>query len=118
MTSQIGYLKLLISRSILSGTLDFEIKRVTCIVFVLAISKISRLYLAAVAEQAGSSLTWSEIYDDRFSHLLADTFTLEVQIKRKLGFLVFSSFEKSNCEKFARSSLLQVKNSSNTFATS
>ena len=31
MTSQIGYLKLLISRSILSGTLDFEIERVTCI---------------------------------------------------------------------------------------
>ena len=30
MTSQIGYLKLLITRSILSGPLDFEIKRVTC----------------------------------------------------------------------------------------
>ena len=28
MTSQVGYLKLLISRSILSGALDFEIKRV------------------------------------------------------------------------------------------
>ena len=31
MTSQIGYLKLLITRSILSGPLDFEIKRVACI---------------------------------------------------------------------------------------
>ena len=31
MTSQISYLKLLITRSILSGPLDFEIKRVTCI---------------------------------------------------------------------------------------
>ena len=31
MTSQIGYLKLLITRSILSGPLDFEVKRVTCI---------------------------------------------------------------------------------------
>ena len=30
MTSQIGYLKLLITRSILSGPLDFEIKRVAC----------------------------------------------------------------------------------------
>ena len=30
-TSQVGYLKLLISRSILSGPLDFEIKRVACI---------------------------------------------------------------------------------------
>ena len=29
MTSQIGYLKLLITRSILSGPLDFEIKRKT-----------------------------------------------------------------------------------------
>ena len=33
MTSQIGYLKLLITRSILSGPLDFEIKRVACICF-------------------------------------------------------------------------------------
>ena len=32
MTSQIGYLKLLITRSILSGPLNFEIKRVACIV--------------------------------------------------------------------------------------
>ena len=31
LTSQVGYLKLLISRSILSGPLDFEIKRVACI---------------------------------------------------------------------------------------
>ena len=31
MTSQIGYLKLLITRSILFGPLDFEIKRVACI---------------------------------------------------------------------------------------
>ena len=31
MTSQIGYLKLLITRSILSGPPDFEIKRVACI---------------------------------------------------------------------------------------
>ena len=31
MTSHIGYLKLLITRSNLSGTLDFEIKRVACI---------------------------------------------------------------------------------------
>ena len=29
--TQIGYLKLLITRSILSGPLDFEIKRVACI---------------------------------------------------------------------------------------
>ena len=33
MTSQIGYLKLLITRCILSGPLDFEIKRVACIFF-------------------------------------------------------------------------------------
>ena len=34
MTSQVGYLKLLISRSILSGPLDFEIKRVACITLI------------------------------------------------------------------------------------
>ena len=32
--SQIGYLKLLITRSILSGSLDFEIKRVACILVI------------------------------------------------------------------------------------
>ena len=31
MKSQIGYLKLLINQSILTGPLDFEIKRVACI---------------------------------------------------------------------------------------
>ena len=30
MMSQVGYLKLLISQSILSGPLDFKIKRVAC----------------------------------------------------------------------------------------
>ena len=34
MTSQIGYLKLLITWSVLSGPLDFEIKRVACIYWV------------------------------------------------------------------------------------
>ena len=33
--SQIGCLKLLITGSILSGPLDFEIKRVTCIFFII-----------------------------------------------------------------------------------
>ena len=41
MISQIGYLKLLISRSILSGPLDFEIKRAACIliIFVYILNK-------------------------------------------------------------------------------
>ena len=37
MTSQIGYLKLLITRSILSGPLDFVIKRVACIFIVSSV---------------------------------------------------------------------------------
>ena len=33
---------------------------------VLAISKVSRFYLASVAEQAGLNLTWSKIPEDTF----------------------------------------------------
>ena len=48
------YLKLLISQSKFVGPLEFEITRVACI------SKISSLYLASVAEQAGLNFTWSQ----------------------------------------------------------
>ena len=50
MTSQIGYLKLLISWSILSGTLDFEIKRVACISIQQAIRRrVCKYCLAATS---------------------------------------------------------------------
>ena len=55
MTSQIGYLKLLITRSILSGPLDFEIKRVACI---CCCSKAKWFLL-----QPKSLATWTEITD-------------------------------------------------------
>ena len=32
------------------------------------ISKLSRLLLASVAEQADGSLTWSQIFDDKYSY--------------------------------------------------
>ena len=40
MTSLIGYLKLLITRSILSSPLDFEIKRVACTNFCLRLQRV------------------------------------------------------------------------------
>ena len=38
---------------------------------ILAIAKVSRLYLVSVAEQAGLSLTWSKIPEDTFSRDMA-----------------------------------------------
>ena len=45
-------------RSLISA---FVVRCLDSIIPILAISKISRLELAAVAEQAGLSLTWSQI---------------------------------------------------------
>ena len=41
------------------------------IISMVAISRIPRLLLASVAEQAGLSLTWSHTSEDRFSHDVA-----------------------------------------------
>ena len=48
----------------------FVVPCLDSIIAVLAIhvSKISQLKLASVAEQAGVSLTWSQIHEDSFSH--------------------------------------------------
>ena len=40
-------------------------------IYILAISKVSRFYLASVAEQAGLNLTWSNIPEDTFSRDVA-----------------------------------------------
>ena len=45
----------------------FVIRCLNSIIPILAISKISRLYLVYVAEQAGLSLNWSLTPEDRFS---------------------------------------------------
>ena len=63
MTSQIGYLKLLITRSILSGPLDFEIKRVACrlCVRVLFVNKTQCKYLLTLLygkDWEKTSSTW------------------------------------------------------------
>ena len=51
------------------------------------ISKVSRLQLDSAAEQAGLSLTWSQIPDDRFSHdvaqILSQVGGLEANLGRK-----------------------------------
>ena len=52
----------------------FVVRCVDSIIPILAKSKISRLWLVSVAEQAGLSLTWSQTPEDRFSHDVAHLF--------------------------------------------
>ena len=51
-------------RSLISA---FIIRRLDSIIPLISISEISSLYLASVAPQAGLSLPWSQIPEDRFS---------------------------------------------------
>ena len=52
-------------RSLISA---FLVRYLDCIIPILSISKVPRLSLACVAEQAGLSLTWSHTSRERFSH--------------------------------------------------
>ena len=49
----------------------FVVRCLDSIISVDSISKISRLYLASVAAQAGLCLGWSETPEDTFSHGMA-----------------------------------------------
>ena len=55
-------------RSLISA---FVVGCLDSIISILAMSKISGLYLVSVAEQADLSLTWLETPEDRFSHDVA-----------------------------------------------
>ena len=55
-------------RSLISA---FVVRCLDSIIPILATSRISRLYLVPVAEQAGLSLTWSQIPEDTFSRGVA-----------------------------------------------
>ena len=57
-------------RSLISTFVIRCLDSMTCIL-AIAISKISRFYLASVAEQDGLNLTWSKIPDDMFSRGVA-----------------------------------------------
>ena len=46
----------------------FVVRCLDSIIPLVSISKISSVYLASVAAQAGLSLSWSETPEDRFSH--------------------------------------------------
>ena len=46
----------------------FVVRCLDSIISILAISKVSRLELISVAEQAGLCLIWSQTPKDRFSH--------------------------------------------------
>ena len=62
------------SRSLISA---FIVCCLASMIPILSKSKISRLLLVAVAEQAGLNLTWSQIPEDRFSHEVAHTEALD-----------------------------------------
>ena len=51
-------------RSLIS---TFVVRCLDSMICILVISKVSRFWLASVAEQAGLSLTWSKISEDTFS---------------------------------------------------
>ena len=44
----------------------FVVRCLDSMICILAISKVSRFYLATIAEQAGLNLTWSKISEDTF----------------------------------------------------
>ena len=46
----------------------FAVRCLDSVMSLVSVTKISSLMLASVAEQAGSSLTWSETPEDTFSH--------------------------------------------------
>ena len=46
----------------------FIVRCLDSMICILAISKVSRFYLASLAEQAGLNLTWSQISIDTFSY--------------------------------------------------
>ena len=59
-------------RSLIS---TFFVRCLDSIICILAISKVSRFYLASVAEYAGLNLTWSKSPEDTFSHDVAHIIT-------------------------------------------
>ena len=55
-------------RSLIS---TFVVRNLESMICILALPKVSRFYLASVAEQAGLNVTWSKIPEDTFSHDVA-----------------------------------------------
>ena len=55
-------------RSLIS---TFIVRCLDCMICILALSNVSRYWLASVAEQAGLNLTWSKIPEDTFSRDVA-----------------------------------------------
>ena len=55
----------------------FVVRCLDSVMSVVSVTKISSLMLVSVAEQAGSSLTWSETPEDMFSHGEAHIHKLE-----------------------------------------
>ena len=64
-------------RSLISA---FVVRCLDSVMSLVSVTKISRLMLASVAEQASLNLTWSETPEDRFSHDEAQIFCLLVAV--------------------------------------
>ena len=60
-------------RSLIS---TFVVRCLDSMICILALSKVSRLSLVSVAEQAGLNLTWSKIPEDTFSRDVAHLMVL------------------------------------------
>ena len=64
---------------------------------ILALSKVSRLYLVSIAEQAGLSLTWSKIPEDTFSHDVAHIRKIAILAKYWKGLYAFFWSDRFSC---------------------
>ena len=58
-------------RSLIS---TFVVRCLDSMICILAISKVSRFYLASAAEQIGLNLTSSKIHEDTFSRNVSDSY--------------------------------------------
>ena len=85
-------------RSLISTFVVRCLDRVICI---LAISKVSRFWLASVAEQAGLNVTWSKIPEDTFSNDVAQMKTILHPSRIKIViFRINQNCQKTVCVPF------------------
>ena len=65
----------------------------SCMICILAISKVSRFWLASVAEQAGLNLIGSKIPEDTFSHDVAQIVSVAIKCAAIYCFWVIWTFQ-------------------------
>ena len=65
-------------RSLIS---TFVVRCLDSMICILAISKVSRVYLASIAEQVGLNVTWLKIPEDTFLRDMAQILTVSLKVK-------------------------------------